>query len=117
MPPTSIGVPKGTRTLVANCCADTLSRSTWTAGSPVWPGSRDCNETDFPASSGRVTLLRDKVESFDVYPFSLPVVRTLATFFADVSVSVTKNWNADRSFATHFSRKSTSPESMWHSRT
>ena len=27
--------------------------------------------------AGRVTLLRDKVGSFDVYPFSLPVVRTL----------------------------------------
>jgi predicted ATPase len=27
--------------------------------------------------AGRVTLMRDKVESFDVYPFSLPVVRTL----------------------------------------
>ena len=27
--------------------------------------------------AGRVTLLRDKVESFDVYPFCLPVVRTL----------------------------------------
>jgi predicted ATPase len=26
---------------------------------------------------GRVTLLRDKVESFDEYPFALPVVRTL----------------------------------------
>ena len=27
--------------------------------------------------AGRVTLMREKVESFDVYPFSLPVVRTL----------------------------------------
>ena len=26
---------------------------------------------------GRVTLLRDKIESFDRYPFSLPAVRTL----------------------------------------
>ena len=28
--------------------------------------------------AGRVTLLRDRVERFDVYPFCLPVVRTLA---------------------------------------
>ena len=26
--------------------------------------------------AGRVTLMRDKVESFDVYPFSLPAIRT-----------------------------------------
>jgi predicted ATPase len=30
--------------------------------------------------AGRVTLLRDQVESFDDYPFSLPVVRTLESF-------------------------------------
>ena len=37
--------------------------------------------------AGRVTLLRDKVESFDVYPFSLPVVRTLD--FIDLHPKVT----------------------------
>ena len=37
---------------------------------------------------------------------------TLATFFAAVRVLVTNAWNPDRSFATHFSRKSTSPDSM-----
>ena len=37
--------------------------------------------------AGRVTLLRDKVASFDVYPFSLPVVRTLD--FIDLHPKVT----------------------------
>ena len=37
--------------------------------------------------AGRVTLLRDKVESFDVYPFCLPVVRTLD--FIDLHPKVT----------------------------
>jgi hypothetical protein len=37
---------------------------------------------------------------------------TLATFLAAVRVLVTKPWKLDKSFATHFSRKSTSPESM-----
>ncbi|MFL6699902.1 MAG: AAA family ATPase [Vitreoscilla sp.] len=37
--------------------------------------------------AGRVTLLRDKVESFDVYPFALPVVRTLD--FIDLHPKVT----------------------------
>jgi predicted ATPase len=36
---------------------------------------------------GRVTLLRDKVASFDEYPFSLPVVRTLASI--DMHAKVT----------------------------
>jgi len=36
---------------------------------------------------GRVTLLRDKVASFDEYPFSLPVVRTLE--FIDLHPKVT----------------------------
>ena len=37
--------------------------------------------------AGRVTLLRDKVESFDRYPFALPVVRTLD--FIDLHPKVT----------------------------
>ena len=37
--------------------------------------------------AGRVTLLRDKVDSFDRYPFSLPVVRTLD--FIDLHPKVT----------------------------
>jgi predicted ATPase len=37
--------------------------------------------------AGRVTLLRDKVASFDVYPFALPVVRTLD--FIDLHPKVT----------------------------
>ena len=37
--------------------------------------------------AGRVTLLRDKVKSFDEYPFSLPVVRTLD--FIDLHPKVT----------------------------
>jgi predicted ATPase len=37
--------------------------------------------------AGRVTLLRDQVESFDRYPFSLPVVRTLD--FIDLHPKVT----------------------------
>ena len=37
--------------------------------------------------AGRVTLLRDKVASFDEYPFSLPVVRTLD--FIDLHPKVT----------------------------
>ena len=37
--------------------------------------------------ASRVTLLRDKVDSFDRYPFSLPVVRTLA--FIDLHPKVT----------------------------
>ena len=37
--------------------------------------------------AGRVTLLRDKVDSFDRYPFSLPVVRTLD--FVDLHPKVT----------------------------
>jgi predicted ATPase len=37
--------------------------------------------------AGRVTLLRDRVDSFDRYPFSLPVVRTLD--FIDLHPKVT----------------------------
>ncbi len=37
--------------------------------------------------AGRVTLLRDKVDSFDRYPFALPVVRTLD--FIDLHPKVT----------------------------
>ena len=37
--------------------------------------------------AGRVTLLRDKVESFDRYPFSLPAIRTLE--FLDLHPKVT----------------------------
>ena len=40
------------------------------------------------------------------------VVLTLATLGAAVSSSMMKSWNAVRSGATHFSRKSVSPESM-----
>ena len=42
---------------------------------------------------------------------------TLATLLSAVTVSVMKFWKAERSRATHLSRKSTSPDSMWHSRT
>jgi hypothetical protein len=44
-------------------------------------------------------------------------VLTLATLSAAVSSSVRKLWKVDRSGATHFRMKSTSPFSMWHSRT
>jgi predicted ATPase len=37
--------------------------------------------------AGRVTLLRDKVESFDRYPFSLPAIRTLE--FLDLHPKIT----------------------------
>jgi hypothetical protein len=39
-------------------------------------------------------------------------VLTLATFFSAVRVSVMKLWKLERSFATTFKRKSTSPDSM-----
>ena len=44
-------------------------------------------------------------------------VLTLATFSAAVSSSVRNFWKVDRSGATHLRMKSTSPLSMWHSRT
>src|SRR6185436_11514961 len=40
------------------------------------------------------------------------VVFTLATLAAAVSSSITKSWKAGRSGATHFRRKSVSPDSM-----
>ena len=40
------------------------------------------------------------------------VVLTLATLAAVVSSSITKSWKAVRSGATHFKRKSVSPDSM-----
>ena len=42
---------------------------------------REALSDDAPTQfAGRVTLLRDQVESFDVYPFALPVVRALDFF-------------------------------------
>src|SRR5471030_2019529 len=55
-----------------------------------WPGSPSPEirmsvvSTQF---ASRVTLLRDKVESFDRYPFSLPAIRTLD--FIDLHPKVT----------------------------